>query len=311
MKVLITGGAGFIGSHTAEALVREGHEVGIVDNRKDLASLVQINNNIEFHDLDVRDYEKLSGVVRGVDGIIHFAAVSRVVLGYERPRECMDVNVNGILNVLESVRKSEKRPWVIFSSSREVYGEPGDVPVSEDAPYKSANVYGVSKITGELLCRKYHENYGVNVGILRFSNVYGGVHDILDRVIPKFILRGLRGEPIVIQGGGQIFDFTYIDDTVNGVLNMVGKLGKCTDGHCDEFHLLTGKGTTLQDVVQVISDALGSPLDVRYAPPRNYDVEKFVGDPSKAENILGFKASTLPEKGIPLTIEKYREEFSL
>ena len=311
MKILITGGAGFIGSHTAEALLKEGHEIGIVDNRKDLASLLQIKNDIEFHDLDVRYYKKLGDVVKEADGIIHLAAVSRVVWGHERPRECMDVNVNGITNVLESARISEKRPWVIFSSSREVYGEPDDVPVTEGAPFKSANVYGVSKIAGELLCRKYHENYGVNVGILRFSNVYGGVRDILDRVIPKFILRGLRREPIVIQGGGQVFDFTYIDDTVNGVLNMVGKLRNGRDGHCDEFHLLTGKGTTLQDVVQIISDALDSTLDVKYALARDYDVEKFVGDPSKAKEILGFRASTLPEKGIPFTIEKYREEFDL
>jgi len=311
VKILITGGAGFIGSHTAEVLVEEGHEIRIMDNRKDLDSLKNFSDDVEYHDMDVRDFNNLHTIARDVDGIIHFAAISRVIWGYERPRDCMDINVNGVANVLESARCSEKKPWVIFSSSREVYGEPEDVPVVENAPFKPANVYGVSKITGELLCRKYHENYGVNVGILRFSNVYGGVHDILDRVIPKFILSALRGEPIVIQGGGQIFDFTHVDDTVTGIMRMVGKLENCNCEHCDEFHLLTGKGTMLQDVAEIISNALDSTLEVKYSPARDYDVEKFIGDPSKAKTTLGFRATTLPEKGIPLTIERYREEFGL
>ncbi len=310
MRILITGGAGFIGSSTAKVLLKMGHTVDILDNRKDHGSLRKIQNEITYHDVDIRDSEKVNNISKNVHGIIHLAAVSRVIWGHERPDECININVNGISNVLEAARLSGNNPWVIFGSSREVYGEPDVLPVSENAPYKVANVYGKTKIDGERMCNEYFKKYGLRTGVLRFSNVYGGVYDILDRVIPRFILNSLNDEELNIHGGAQIFDFTHIDDTVTGIIKMSELLSNTNIRYYDKFHILTGKGTTLQEVLDIISNNVENRPKTTYSDPRNYDVERFIGNPEKARRLLGYRATIFPKEGIDRTIGLYKEEFT-
>ena len=311
MKYLITGGAGFIGSNTAKVLLKEGHEIIVLDIRKDLGSIRNIRDDITYYNVDIRNFEKVRKIIKNVDGIIHLAAVSRVIWGHERPKECVDINVNGISNVLEAARLSRDRPWVIFGSSREVYGEPDELPVSENAPYKVANIYGRTKMDGELMCKHYSNNYDLRTGVLRFSNVYGGVFDILDRVIPRFILNSLKNKEINLHGGNQIFDFTHIDDTVNGIVKMSELLSNTHGQYYDTFHFLTGIGTTLQEVVDIISNIMRERPRTIYSPPRDYDVERFIGDPQKARRLLGFRATILAEEGINQTFHLYKGEFTL
>ncbi len=292
-RILITGGAGFIGSHLAKELVKEGHEVICYDYRTDWAALNDIKDDIQSVQGDVRDLEKVRRTVLSVDGIIHLAAVSRVIWGYENPRECVDINVDGTANILEASRMSVIKPWVIFGSSREVYGEPAVLPCTEDAPKVVHNVYGATKISCEMLCEQYHKNYGINVGILRFSNVYGSQFDQLDRVIPKFILRAARGQYLMIQGGNQLFDFTHVDDTVKGIMLMMEKIGQ-SSSYFDDFHILTQVPTSLQDLAKMVLEVVGSGSAIKFSEARQYDVEKFYGSIEKSAKLLGYK----PEVGL-------------
>ena len=309
MNILITGGAGFIGSETTRALLDNGIHVEIIDLKEDCTPLNAVKERIQYRSIDVRDYDSIKRIVNKTDGIIHLAAISRVIWGYERPKECIDINIRGTTNVLEAARKSKNKPWVIFGSSREVYGEPDSIPVKESALKNPMNVYGVSKMAGEMLCKRYHENYGLRTAVLRFSNVYGGIHDILDRVIPRFILNAMNDRDIEIHGGGQLFDFTHVSDTVRGIIAQVDQLIRCNGKYYNEFHILTGNATDLKRLANIVLDEVQSNSNIRYTSSRSYDVEKFCGNPEKARTELGFEASVDIEEGIKRTVKLYKREF--
>lgn len=308
-RVLVTGGEGFIGSNLAVRMTENGIEPVVYDCQPNAVSHNDDLRNIEVIRGDVRNFGKLKNIVQSVDGIVHLAAVSRVIWGYQNPKRCTDVNVGGTANVLEAGRLAKRRPWVIYGSSREVYGEPTKLPVSENAPIRPMNIYGVSKAFGETLCQMYHRRFRLNVGILRFSNVYGNASDQLDRVIPRFILNALNGREITIQGGNQCFDFTHIDDVVVGIEAMISRLQEATESEMslyEYYHLVTGAPTTLQQLVRIIEVRIGEELKVRYGPARSYDVERFYGDPTKASIELGFEARIGMEEGIGMTIDELR-----
>ena len=309
MDIIITGGAGFIGSNLIRNLKERNHLI-VIDNRSDLDSINDHIQEIDFFNIDILDYTKMKTICKNTDGIIHLAAVSRVIWGFENPWQCLQTNIQGTVNVLEAARKSNKKPWVIFGSSREVYGENGCLPVKEDAPYKPVNVYSVSKITAEMICEKYHQNYGLNVGIARFSNVYGGLFDILDRVIPRFVLSSILDEPIYFHGGNQLFDFTHIADTVEGLTKMIVAINNAKSNYFNKYQFLTGKPSSLQNIKEIIENKLRKEIDTKVIAPRSYDVVKFYGDPSKTKQELGFAAKVDIKTGIEKTIELYSQELN-
>lgn len=315
MALLITGGAGFIGSNLAIKLLELNYEVIVIDTKENPVNLETIRDSIEYIKCDVRDSEKLQEIIDSlkIRGIIHLAAVSRVIWGEQDPERCIDININGTKSVLQAIVRSKSRPWLIFGSSREVYGEPEKLPVKEDFPKIPINVYGYTKLLGERLVEQYAKKYKLNAITLRFSNVYGNEKDILDRVIPRFILAALRDETIEIHGGQQIFDFTHIDDTVVGIVKAIKFLEELdqNSGFYEHFHILPGRPSTLQKIVNIIADYLKKSLKVVYTAPRAYDVVRFYGDPSKAYEILGFKARIFVEEGIPMTIERFKRVFGL
>jgi nucleoside-diphosphate-sugar epimerase len=262
---------------------------------------------------EVRDFSALQSKVLDISGIIHLAAVSRVKIAYENPLECVNTNIGGIINVLESVRlihSDNNFPWVIFGSSREVYGESAILPVNESSTRKAINVYGVSKLSGEELCRIYSENYGLKVRILRFSNVYTGKNDHLDRVIPKFILQAFNDEDLIINGTGEeIFDFTYINDTIQGIWACIQEIER--DKHLfDDFNLSTGIPISLKQLADTIIEKTRSKSSVEFTKPRSYDVNKFYADPSKAIKILGFQPKITLNEGIDLSIAELKRNSS-
>jgi len=314
LKILITGGAGFIGSNLAEKLIKRHNEIYILDWVSELKNLKNIVDRVHFIKGDIRKVN-FRRILKDneINGVVHLAAVSRVVWGEKDPEKCIDINVNGTKRLLEAISKNDKKPWIIFGSSREVYGEPRKLPVKEDYPKIPINVYGRSKLIGEQLVKRYAKMLNLHAIVLRFSNVYGNEKDILDRVIPRFIIAALKNEKIEIHGGNQIFDFTYINDTVNGIIKAIELLSDIQQNtyFYEDFHLLPGEPSTLQNIVKMISDHLQKDLIIKYTPPRNYDVKKFYGDPSKAEDILGFKSKVKLKKGIPMTIERFKEVFNL
>lgn len=315
VSVLVTGGAGFIGSNLVERLVYK-HHVSILDSASNPRNLQNIMERVNYITGDVRDGQLVKMVMseHEFDVVVHLAAVSRVVWGEQDRYRCIDVNVNGTAMILKIASEMKCPPWVVFGSSREVYGEPTTLPVREDYPKNAMNEYGKTKIEGERLVPKYVRKCQSSVINLRFSNTYGNERDIFDRVIPNFILSALKKQPLNIHGGDQVFNFTHIDDVVDGILKAIDYLRQkreSSESVSEDVHLSTGKGTTLQELVQTILESLGIMPKVVYTGGRKYDVRRFVGDPTKAKEVIGFSAKLLPHHGILRTIERFRRVFQL
>ncbi len=294
MKILVTGSAGFIGLALKTYL--EGQNISVVP--------FDIRDAPKY---DVRDLEAIKRNIRDVEGIIHLAAVSRVITAQQEPLKCVSTNIGGTLNVLESARTTEnEKPWVIFGSSREVFGEPKYLPVTEVSPKTPINIYGISKITGEHLCEIYSKYYNLKIRILRFSNVYTGINDHLDRVIPKFILQALKDENMFINGTGEErFDFTYISDVVKGIWGCIEEI-RNSNTPLDNFNLSIGKPVSLKELAEIIVEKTNSNSKIMFNPPRNYDVNHFYASPKKAAEKIGFEPSISIEEGINLAINELK-----
>ncbi|MGC8581679.1 MAG: NAD-dependent epimerase/dehydratase family protein [Thermoplasmata archaeon] len=314
-KILITGGAGFIGSSLVNELKkRKNYDVYVLDVKKDPENLKNVIQKITYIYGDIRDRKLLNGLFlqHHFDGIIHLAAVSRVIWGEEDPEMCISTNIGGTKNLVEIVSETQRNmPWIIFGSSREVYGEPLTLPVSEDDPLNPINTYGKTKYEGEKIIEQYSKYYDIDSLVLRFSNVYGNERDILDRVIPRFILLSMGGEDITINGGTQKFDFTYIDDTVNGIILAIEYIEKnrYDSTHIfDSFHMVTGIPTEILTLAKKIKEYTSSESKIIYMAPRDYDVNIFYGNPDKAYKKLGFHATFDIDTGLKRTIKALRRD---
>ncbi len=310
--ILVTGGAGFIGSHVTRTLLRDGYDVVVIDISGRPYRLSDVSSSIEYVRLDIRSE---TGIYRVMEkyrpmGIIHLAAVSRVVWCEKHPIRCIDVNINGTISLAKALARLSYKPFIIYGSSREVYGEPRSLPATEHCPKIPVNLYGYTKLVGERIVEEAAKNMGVQAIILRFSNVYGSEYDILDRVIPRFIIRAIKGLPLEIHGGDQMFDFTHIDDTVEGVRRAIEKIMEAREeGYCRDYHILTGTPTRITDLPKMISEAIGGDVRVVYTRSRSYDVRRFYGDPGRAYRELGFRARIGIREGIVRTVERFREVF--
>ena len=207
--VLITGSHGLIGTALGVELEKAGYAVERLDLRGGEGSRG-----------DILDRAAVERAIDGCIGVVHLAAVSRVIDGERAPEVCWRTNVDGTRNVIEAALAELRRPWVIYASSREVYGQPGALPASEDAALAPVNIYGRSKVAAEDLTAKAD----LVTAIVRFSNVYGWVGDHADRVVPAFARQAAAGLPLRVDGSGHTFDFTHLDDTVRGVLAVVAQL---------------------------------------------------------------------------------------
>ncbi len=304
---------GFIGLTLAEKLARLNYNIIIFDIRdknKEENSYIE-NRNINFIQGDTNDVDKLKNIFNEniFDGIIHLAAVSRVVVAQNNPKECLRTNIEGTKSLLVALENSvtqKNTPWLIFGSSREVYGEPKELPVKESFEKKFVNIYGDSKIQGENLFSSFAKKNTNSCYILRFANVYGNQYDLFDRVIPKFIKAINLNKELVIEGGGQVIDFTHIDDTVDSIIKAINSLEK-SKNIIDDFHILPGIGWNLYQLIEYIEKILDKKAIIKTNEKRNYDVEKFIGDPSKIKTILQSRDFLSLEDGLKLAIPKYLE----
>lgn len=306
-KILITGGAGFIGLNLIEILSKESYNYIILDSKR------HINNSNEFIEPenyiqgDVRDRTLVKLILHKekIIGVIHLAAVSRVILGEKNPNLCRSINIEGTRILLDSISKSKHKPWFIFASSREVYGNPSTFPVRESSLIKPISIYGNAKVSGENLVTEYSKNKGIASIILRFSNTYGNEKDILERVIPKLIIKALRGDNLVLYDGEKILDFTHISDTINAVLSSIKFLN--SNNNCSKtFNVSFGEGKNLFDIASLITKKLKANVNIINKVSQDFEVKKYIGDVSLAREILKFNPKIPTAEGIPMTIKRLR-----
>lgn len=295
MKILITGSKGLIG----RALINSLHQIGIGTVGIDLKHSTDDPNYGTILDSN-GVFSKLSQV----DGIIHLAAVSRVIDAEKAPQLCWKTNVEGTSTIIQVALECKNRPWLIYASSREVYGEPSQLPVKESDPLKPVNIYGESKAEAENLVRQASKK-GLQTAIVRFSNVYGSIHDHPDRVIPAFCRASAEGTSIRVDGSENMFDFTYLNDVINGLLSLIQLLTHQNDS-IDPIHLTRGVGVTLEQIAAIAQKSSLIPISILEKPSRSFDVSKFYGDPRKAQEMLNWQASVSIEEGMHRLINQFR-----
>ncbi len=292
-RILITGSSGLVGTGLRLALQTEGSDVICFDCRAFGAA----------HG-DVRDVSRLREVVETVDGIVHLAAVSRVIWGEQDPDLCWATNVGGLRNALDAAAQSARMPWFIFASSREVYGQPESLPATENAPLRPMNVYGHSKVEGERLVANA-QRIGLRACTIRLSNVFGSTDDHADRVVPAFALAAALGADLRVEGLEHTFDFTHIDDVTRGIVALV-KLLVAGAPPPPPIHFVSGQPTTLGELAGLATRLGQSGSTIVPAPPRSFDVARFFGDPSRARELLGWQPQVLLEDGLARLIQAFR-----
>jgi UDP-glucose 4-epimerase len=311
MRVLVTGGAGFIGSHIVEALLQRGDSVRVLDDfstgsRKNLEKLfsgpspVATNQNLEVLKGDLRAAGSLKAAIRNIEVVFHLAAFVSVPQSMSDPDTCFAVNVSGTVALLEAARR-EGVARVVLSSSTAVYGDTEAFPTGENTPLHPLSPYAVSKQVDELYARLYTETMGLPVTSLRYYNVYGPRQrpdSDYAAVIPIFIHRLVAEQPVIIFGNGkQSRDFIFVSDVVRA--NLLAAGSETAGG---VYNICTGHETSLLDLMEELSGIFPRQPEVRFEAPRPGDIFRSVGNPEKAAASIGFRAQTSLAEGLAQTV---------
>ena len=300
-KILVTGGAGFIGSHLVDRLIKEDHEVVVLDNFSS-GNIENLKHHLQsgmFNLVkgDVRSSDKVKEAIRNVDAVFHLAAIVSVPLSVENPVLVNDVNVAGTLNLLEASSKADVQRF-IYASSSAVYGEVDRLPIDERRPTSPISPYAVSKLAAEHYCKVFFQNYGLDTLCFRYFNVYGPrqAGDSYSGVITQFINRLKHRKPPIIYGdGNQTRDFVYINDVVEA--NMLAL--KCRHCSGEAINVGTGKPTTINELTNLLTESFGqSRVKLVYKAAREGDVRHSHADIGKAERILGYEPKITLKEGI-------------
>ena len=291
-KVLVTGGAGFIGSHLVTALVNAGHEVVVADillRGNKISS--DIMKKIELHVVDVKSRKKILEISKGCDYIYHFAAVLGVDVVADNPVETMDTEVIGMQNMVQATLTHGIKK-IIYASTSGIYGHSAiSESVTETIIVDPRTSYAIAKRYNEIYLGAQHEEKGINSVSLRFFNVYGEDQDNR-MVVPRFVEQALAGKPITVFGNGkQTRDFTYIDDTISACLSFMDKVNGC-----EIFNVANEQEYNIKDLALLIKEITNSSSEIKYieAPKKRYDyeVERRIGNSQKLADAIGFKPST-------------------
>jgi nucleoside-diphosphate-sugar epimerase len=306
MRVLVTGGGGFIGSHLVERLLRDGHEVRVLDNfatgRRE--NLLGLDGEFELVEGDLQSYERAHTAVRGCEAVLHQAALPSVPRSIQDPLTSNASNVVGTLNVLLAARDSDVRR-VVYASSSSVYGQNADLPKREQMPAEPIAPYAVAKLAGEGYCRSFSQVYGIETVALRYFNVFGPRQDPLSQyaaVIPNFITAFLHGSPPLVFGDGeQSRDFTYIDNVVEA--NLLAIDAERVVG--ERFNIACGERITLNRMLADLRELSGRDLEAEYEESRPGDIRHSLADISHAERGLGYRPVVDFSEGLRRTYEFY------
>jgi UDP-glucuronate 4-epimerase len=310
MKILVTGGAGFIGSHVARRLLEEGHSVTVIDDFNDFynpaikrANLASLQGALESHEGDIRDRAFVEQVFSSekFDSVLHLAARAGVRPSVKNPQLYIDTNITGTHHLLEAAHKQGIGRFLLASSSS-VYGLAKKVPFSEDMPLpQTLSPYAATKLAGEHLCGNYANLYGMRVVCLRFFTVYGPGQRP-DLAIHKFTDSIHRGLPIPQFGDGSTRrDYTYIDDIVQGVMGALRYEGSLFD----IFNLGENQTTTLSELITEIENALDKKAIIERHPEQPGDMPLTAADITKARKLLAYDPKTKIPEGIPKFVEWY------
>jgi UDP-glucose 4-epimerase len=299
-KILVTGGAGFIGSHLVVKLAKQGYHVRVLDNLSN-GKLSNINRllqggSVDFLKGDIRDVSTVKAVVSGVDVVFHLAAQISVPLSILNPKLNNEVNVVGTSNLLNASRSAGVGKFV-FVSSCAVYGEPIYLPIDETHPTNPISPYAESKLTSEQECIQHSNEHELKTVVVRFFNVYGPKQGLNDYsgVITKFIERIRQKLPLTIFGdGSQTRDFVFVQDITNALL--LSSINKDANGQI--FNIGTGKATTIKSLAETLLELTDSKVELQFAPERSGDIKHSYANISKANKLLGYKPEFSLRKGL-------------
>ena len=307
---LVTGGAGFMGSHLVDALLEEGHRVRVLD---DLSSGHRHNlpRQIEFLHADVTDPLAVEQAFEGIDGCFHLAAIASVVRSNTEWLRTHQVNLTGTINVFDQARRQRHRREipVIYASSAAVYGDCGSIPIAEDTAAAPLSAYGADKRACELHARVAGAVHRIPTAGLRFFNLYGPRQDPrspYSGVISIFADRLKRGEPVEIFGDGeQVRDFTYVGDAVVALRRALS----AASTEAPVFNVCTGKGTTVRALAETMAALHQTAFAAHHSPARSGEVRISLGDPRRAAEQLGFRAETALADGLAITLDFHEKRW--
>lgn len=309
---LVTGGAGFIGSHLCDALVKSGDRVRVIDNLSTgrMANLQGLENQIEFINADIRDPEAVSRAVEDVDIIFHQAALPSVPRSISNPLASHDVNATGTLSVLHAASEANVRR-LVYASSSSVYGDTPVLPKVETMAPMPLSPYAVSKLAGEYYCQVFAHVYGLETVALRYFNVFGPKQDPNSQysaVIPKFSAMYLKGEVPTIDGDGeQTRGFAYIDNVVQA--NLLAAKAKDVSGNV--FNVSVDTRISLNELDARLREIIGvgDVVKPRHGPSRAGDIKHSYADISKASDLLGYKVVVPTDEGLRRTVAWYKQRM--
>jgi len=305
---LVTGGAGFIGSHIVNRLVKDNHRVRVLDNFSSgkISNLDSVIGKIELIKGDIRSFDKCDNATEGMDFVLHQAALRSVPKSMDDPAIYNEVNIAGTLNMLEACRRNKVKRFV-FASSSSVYGEVEKFPEKENFCAQPISPYALTKLTGEYYCKIFNFHYKLETVALRYFNVFGPRQALDDEyavVIPKFINCMLHGEPVPIYGNGkQSRDFTFVDNVVNA--NILATCAKGSSGRV--FNIASGKDYTVLDLTRILNKILKKNISPKFLKKRPGDVFRTLADISNSKKYLGFKPQVDFVKGLEMTVEYFKK----
>ncbi len=309
MKILVTGGAGFIGSHVVDAYVAAGHEVAVIDNlstgRED-----NINPNARLHRVDIRDLAQVKQVVASFqpEVVNHHAAQSEVPKSVADPGYDAHVNIVGGVNVLRACADNSVRKVIFSSTGGALYGEPDIVPADEDHPIRPLSPYGTSKYAFEQYLATFDRTFGLRFTTLRYANVYGARQDFAaeeGRVVAIFAGRMIENKPLTIDGdGNQSRDMLHVGDIA------MANIAALERGDGGTFHISTGIPVTVNDIFRKLAILTEYKLEPRFGPSRKGDVYRIALDNTRAKAELGWEPRIQLEEGLRLTVDYFREQIS-
>ncbi len=310
INYLVTGGAGFIGSHIVRALLEQGDFVRVLDNfstgkRENIEPLSK-RSGFALLEGDLRNHETLAQAVQGIDIIFHEAAFVSVPQSMEDPLPCFEINQRGTEFLLEAARKAGVKR-VVLASSAAVYGDSEAIPLDEQTPLRPLSPYAVSKRVDELYAEMYTRSFGLEVVALRYFNVYGPRQrpdSMYAAAVPIFTRRLLDGKSVTIYGdGGQTRDLVYVGDVVRANLAA----SQHPDAPGQVFNICTGQEIRVIDLVETLMRLFPRAPAPQFAPPRAGDIYRSVGNPQKAADLLGFRARTSLDDGLKAVVDWMRE----